>query len=164
MWPCVPYQPVPFSTISSNSVSSCWQKRGLKNTSTLQEVKGGSTPLQGSTNIYTEHYRLLSTNTSTDILSNYEDVVALLHCTSGSLCSCWLCTIVQGASRWVLLLRSRVVCVCSPNLMSPKSTLGTFKVTIGPYENQMRSMKRSQLTEQLRSITFSKKQLLNLWF
>ena len=46
-----PYHPVPFSTVNSSSVSYRWQEVGLNSTSTLQEVKGGSTPLQGSTKI-----------------------------------------------------------------------------------------------------------------
>lgn len=54
--------------------------------------------------------------------------------------SCFLCTCeswcflsrIQEASSWVVLVRSRVVWVCSLGLMGPKSMLGTLRVTVGP--------------------------------
>lgn len=49
--------------------------------------------------------------------------------------SSWSCLSfrVQEASSWVMLVSSSVVCVCSPSFRSPKSTLGTLRVTMGPY-------------------------------
>lgn len=58
--------------------------------------------------------------------------MSALYSTCVSLWSC-LSFSVQEASSWVILVRSSEVCARSPNFRSPKSTLGTLMVTMGPY-------------------------------
>lgn len=139
------YHPVPSSTVSCRSVSYCWQKRGINITSTLQEAKGGSTPRQGFTKIYVTEIHIdvgkKRIHTISFILSDHKCYISTLCSTCVSWC---LSFRVQEASSWVMLVRSSVVCDCSPSFMSPKSTLGTPRVTIGPYNNQNMSIKRSQ--------------------
>ena len=63
-----------------------------------------------------------------------------------STCVSWwsgLSVSIQDASSGEMLVRSSVVCVCSPSFTSPKSTSGTLRVTMGPYiQNHMMSMNR----------------------
>lgn len=80
----------------------------------------------------------LSSNTDClyGVTSWTEWTVSLAFILSCFLCTCesWcLLSRVQEASSWVVLVRSRVVWVCSLGLMGPKSMLGTLRVTVGPY-------------------------------